>query len=668
MYKPFLILILGLISLGTAAAQPLDINITINTEADRRPISPLIYGINAYVYDSEWQSPNDWKVGLDNHESGLNVPFRRLGGNTMTSYNWENGFSNSGNDDSHSNNSFQSYITGAGEAPYSPGEALTTFHDHSLSLGAYSLLQLPAAGYVAADAGGDVSAAEAAPSSRWKQVVFDKPGSPGSLTLAPDLNDDEVYVDEEINFLINRYGNSTAANGIKAYELDNEPGLWHHYPDGGNEGTHSRLHPAMTTCSDIIDRTFALARTIKRMDPGAQVYGPAMWGYPEFYSLWSLYDGTSHQPADWANYNIEPWLTNNTGDQYRYNRMTWVNAYLDHMRVASEGSGTRLLDVFSVHYYPADDAVNNDAKRVQAPRSLWDPTFVETSWITQVGNGFTDGRSLELIPKLQQSISDFYPGTKLAITEYSFGGRHSVTGGIAQADALGIFGKQGLHAANYFFTVDDYIASAFRIYRNYDGANGTYGDTSVACMTSDIENSSSYASLDKQGNLHIIFINKSAGRPINAQIAIGGRIYEEGTVWLFDGAGATIRNGGDVLPAGDRLTYLAPPYSVSHIVLKSGTSSVEDNGSKATTLSVAAMPNPFNDRCRLAYSGPYVQGAITVVDILGTIVRRYITHAGSGSVEWDGNDMSGRRCAAGGYTVAMESGGVITRTRVVLAR
>jgi mannan endo-1,4-beta-mannosidase len=661
-------LLLILLVSGVATAQPLDINVTINTQADRKPISPLIYGINAYIYDSEWQKPEDWKVGLENHESGLNVPFRRLGGNTMTSYNWENGFSNSGNDDSHSNNSFQSFIVGAGEAPYTPGEAIALFHDHSLSVGAGSLLQLPAAGYVAADGNGPVSAAEAAPSARWKQVVFDKPGSPGSLSLNPDLNDDAIYVDEEMNFLMNRFGNSAAANGIKAYELDNEPGLWHHYPDGGNEGTHSRLHPDLTTCSDIIDRTFALARTIKRMDPGAQVYGPAMWGYPEFFSLWSLYDGASHQPADWGNYNIEPWLTNNTGDQYRYNRMTWVNAYLDHMRIASEAGGTRLLDVFSVHYYPADEAVDNDAKRVQAPRSLWDPTFVETSWITQAGNGFTDGRSLELIPKLQRSINDFYPGTKLAITEYSFGGRHSVTGGIAQADALGIFGRLGLHAANYFFTVDDYIAAAFRIYRNYDGANGTFGDTSVACMTSDIENNSSYASLDNQGNLHIIIINKSAGRPINAQIAINGKVYEEGNVWLFDGAGKTIRNGGEVLPAGDKLTYVAPPYSVSHIVLKSGASSVEDNVSNASSLSVAAMPNPFSGRCRLAYSSPSLQGEITVVDMLGNVVQRYATQGRSGSVEWDGNDMNGSRCAVGLYTVAMESEGVVARRRVVLAR
>lgn len=32
----------------------------------------------------------------------------------------------------------------------------------------------------------------------------------------------------------------------------------------------------------------------------------------------------------------------------------------------------------------------------------------------------------------------------MAITEYDYGGGHHVFGGIAQADTLGIFGKQGL--------------------------------------------------------------------------------------------------------------------------------------------------------------------------------------------------------------------------------
>lgn len=643
---------------GTAAAQPIPVSVEVNTTAERKPISPLIYGINAYIYDTEW-GDGPWKVGLDNHAAGLNVAARRLGGNTMTSYNWENGFSNSGNDDNHSNNVFQSYITGAGDAPYAPGEAITTFHDQSLALGAYSLLQLPAAGYVAADRNGMVQPQEAAPSARWKQVVFDKPGSPASLSETPDLNDGTVYVDEEIQFLLTRYGQGSGNTGIKGYELDNEPGLWHHFPESsGNEGTHSRLHADILTAGELLQKNIALAKTVRRIDPTATIYGPAMWGYPEFYSLWSIYDEANNvmrQPLDWGTYNREPYLTRNTGDAYRYNRMTWVNAYLAEMRNASETAGGRLLDAFSVHYYSA--AAGSDAARVQAPRSLWDPTFVEDSWITKEGNGFTDGRPLLLIPKLQTSITDFYPGTKLAITEYSFGGRHHVSGGIAQADALGIFGRTGLDLATYFFTVDDYIAAAFKLYRNYDGANSTFGDLSVGCTVSDMENSSAHASLDSLGRLHLIVINKNFTRPLQASLAITSPgMWGHAEHYMFGQNGSELRREDDIRIEGGSVAISLPPLSVHHLVLSpmsaSGVESSTDNGG----LRISADPNPASAGTRISIATEQAgQVTVRLYDMLGRELRTLsdgFRAAGTERLWLDGADLP-----AGTYMVVVTSAG-----------
>lgn len=637
------------------------INISIDTREDRALISPLIYGINAYVYDSEW-GDGPWKVGLDNHESGLNVPFRRLGGNTMTSYNWENGFSNSGNDDNHSNNSYQSYITGAGSGPYMLGAALTTFHDHSRSTGAVSLLQLPAAGFVAADDAGPVSQAEAAPSSRWKEVAFN---TNGAFPESPDLSDDKVYVDEEMNFLVNRYGNAASGTGIHAYELDNEPGLWHHYPESGNEGTHSRLHTEQTTCIDVLDRNIALAKTIKRIDSTAETFGPAMWGYAEMYSLWSIYDGVSHQPGDWGNYNIEPYRTNNTGDGYRYNGMTWMNAYLEQMASASEAAERRLLDVFSFHYYPAPGAADDDLSRMQAPRSLWDPTYVESSWITQEGNGFTDGRALQIIPKVQQSIADFYPGTRIAITEYSFGGRHSISGGIAQADALGIFGRTGIYAANYFFTVDDYIASAFRIYRNYDGMNSTFGDTTVRCTTSDLDRSSAYASLDGQGRLHVIVINKSSGT-IEANVSIGSQnSWSRADSYGFSNGNTAITPLGSIDLDASSFRMELQPLSVYHLVLTPSVAAVP--GERSLTPELSVSPNPCVSAGQVVLRLPQAgRATVTLHDALGRTLRTLLDgpcDGGTRVVPFDASAL-----APGGYSVLAVVNGVRLSTPLVVVR
>jgi hypothetical protein len=46
-----------------------------------------------------------------------------------------------------------------------------------------------------------------------------------------------VYIDEELNFLVKKYGKASSAKGVKGYELDNEPDLWHVWPSSLGAGT-----------------------------------------------------------------------------------------------------------------------------------------------------------------------------------------------------------------------------------------------------------------------------------------------------------------------------------------------------------------------------------------------------------------------------------------------
>jgi len=124
-----------------------------------------------------------------------------------------------------------------------PASVVTTFHDKALSKNVpYTLITLQAAGYVSADGNGPVSQEETAPSSRWKEVKFEK-GAPFSLT--PDTEDDYVYMDEFVNYLVNKYGNASTPTGIKGYSIDNEPALWSH--------THPRIHPDNVTAKELIE-------------------------------------------------------------------------------------------------------------------------------------------------------------------------------------------------------------------------------------------------------------------------------------------------------------------------------------------------------------------------------------------------------------------------------
>jgi hypothetical protein len=99
---------------------------------------------------------------------------------------------------------------------------------------------------------------------------------------------------------------------------------------------------------------------------------------------------------------------------------------------------------------------------------------------------------------MMTKIATQYPGTKLAFSEYNHGGEDHISGAIAEADCLGIFGRDSVFAANVWplQSTETFMFGAFRIFRNYDGAGAAFGDTSLEATASDIGKASVYTSLD----------------------------------------------------------------------------------------------------------------------------------------------------------------------------
>ena len=515
--------------------------VTINTGEKVSTISPYIYGVN-----------DGYKYG------DANVTFSRLGGNRMTGYNWENNYSNAGSD---WNNESDQYVVS--NLPYEerliPGRAVTAYQDKALANNIdYSLVTLQMAGYVAKDDKKAVSEAEVAPSNRWDKVEFKK-GAP--FTLNPDTNDGVVYMDEEVNFLVNKYGDSTTSTGIKGYSLDNEPALW--------SETHSRIHPSKVTCKELVERSVGLASAIKDVDANAEVFGPALYGF-------SAYTGLQ-DASDW----------NEVKGNYKW----FIEYYLDQMKKAESESGKRLVDVLDIHYYSeaqGDCRVTSctnashtkcQEARVQATRTLFDSSYTENSWIGQWCKSY-----LPLIPTIQKSIDTYYPNTKLAITEYNFGGENLISGGIAEADALGIFGQNNVYAASLWQLGTDtsYSASALKLYTNYDNKNSKYGDTALDVDNNNIDKVSVYSSVDSKDDskLHVILINKDLNNYSTVNLSLNGaNLYSKGEVYGFDSSSANVVKKGDVAVNGNTLNYTLPKGAVYHVVLdKEGTNVADING------------------------------------------------------------------------------------------
>jgi hypothetical protein len=500
----------------------LSVSYAVKTEQDRASISPYIYGNS---------------VRFDIVDDALTM--MRFGGNHTTPYNWETNYSNAGHDWYHSSGyaNFPSGALPAGQEDV-PGSVVTYHVDRALARNLESLVALPMAGYVAADKNGVVTEAETAPSARWKQTVYRKGAAFCNPAGSPNISDGYVYSDEFVNFLISRYGNASTATGVKFYALCNEPVLW--------SSSHPRIHPLKVTGAELIDRSTALASAVKDLDPYARIFGPV------FYSHWPMYD--LQNPTDWSTIQGE---------------YSWfVDFYLDQMKQASNLYGARLMDVFTFHHYShtndTDTSEEHIRGRMQAPRFLWDPSY----------------NSNPLLPRIQNSINTYNPGTGIAVTEWAFGGYNHVSGGIATADVLGIWGKYGLFAASYWTlkTESLYPNAAYRLYRNYDGSRSTFGDTKISASLSNRIDSSLYASTfaADPAKVSMIVLNKNMTIPIAGTFTIDSpRQFTSGRVWAFDAGGYTITERTPISSiAGNTFTYEIPPLTACHIVLTAVTAPV----------------------------------------------------------------------------------------------
>lgn len=459
--------------------------LTINAAAGQRPISPHIYGINF--------APAALAADLD-------LPVNRWGGNATSLYNWQLDATNLGSDWYFEN--YPNQNDNPGNLPY--GSDSDEFVQQNLSTGTETLLTIPMTGWAAKSRNVlcAFSIATYGPQQDHDPWYPDC-GNGIDLNGDPIVNNpndasmpvDETFVQAWIGHLIGQYG--TAVNGgVQFYALDNEPMLWDY--------THRDVHPQPTTYDEMRDRTYTYAAAIKQADPTAQTLGPVLYGWTAYF----------YSALDWAAGGA--WW-NNPIDRLAHGNVPFTDWYLQQMAAYEQQHGTRILDYLDLHYYPAAEGVTlssagnaaTQALRLRSTRSLWDDTYVDESWIGQ--SGFPP---VEMIPRMHDWVDNNYPGTRLAITEYNWGALDHINGALAQADVLGIFGREGLDLATLWAgpEVDDPGAFAFRMYRNYDGQGHKFGDTSVSASSSDQGQLSVYAARrGSDGALTIMVINKSGG-------------------------------------------------------------------------------------------------------------------------------------------------------------
>ena len=501
---------------------PGSVTFAIDATSPRMPISPYIYGSNTIEK-------------LDGKDREPNLQLYRQGGNRLTTYNWENNASNAGTD--WGPNESDGYMSDSA----TPGLAATQVVDAAHSRGAAELLTIPINDFVAADKNGNVTEKASDSNPRWIRNVATKPSA---LSLAPSLTDHAVYQDEFVNFITQKYSADLAAGKEIFYSLDNEPALW--------PTTHPLLHPAATTYAEMAEKTTRFATMIKKEAPSALVFGAVAYGFNEFVNFQNAPDA---------------------------NGRNYLDFFLQTAKQAEAAAGHRVVDVLDLHWYPEATgggtrvANSNSATpsqgeidaRVQAPRSLWDPTYKETSWISDYLSG-----PINLIPSVKKQIATNYPGTKLSFSEYFYGGGSHISGGIAQADVLGIFGRESVFAATLWpIGIDgtSFIYGGFDMFLNYDGAGHRVGNLSLSATTTDNAKTSVYAMTNNGGQeLDIVAINKT-NKPITVTASITHESYTSVSAYQLTSAKATPVKATTPTIQGGLLQATLPALSVTTFVL-----------------------------------------------------------------------------------------------------
>ena len=531
--------------------------VSVDAQQNRHPISPLIYGV---------------AFASSNLLADLNLPINRSGGNAETRYNWQFNAHNGAAD---------WYFESADDGNATPAATADDFVANSRNGGAQAMMTISMIGWMPKLGSSRSKLSSYSIAKYGPQTGRDSSWMPDAgngigtnltthtswLITTNDPNDanfatNSTFQQSFVQHLTGRWGKSTNG-GVRYYLMDNEHSIWF--------STHQDVHPVGATMQEIRDKFFDYAGVVKSNDPNALICAPEEWGWSGYF-----YSGYDQQWAGQHNdYNSAHYPDRAVNGGWDYG--PWL---LDQFRQRATNTNQRLLDYFTLHCYPQESGVVGDdvsqttaLLRNASTRQFWDTNYVDPSWISSV---------IGLIPCMKSWVTNYYPGTKIGITEYSWGAEANINGATAQADILGIFGREGLDLATRWKVPasNSPVYNSVKIYRNYDGGKSAFGDTSVGATVANPDNLSAFAAIRTNDSaLTVMVVNKTLSGVTPLALAVTN-FASSGTaqVWQLNASNVIARladvsyHGGVVsnqLPAQSITLFVLP--TAKNLRLRSGT-------------------------------------------------------------------------------------------------
>jgi hypothetical protein len=338
------------------------------------------------------------------------------------------------------------------------------------------------------------------------------------------------------------------------YDMDNEPDIWN--------GTHRDVHPVAAGYEELANLYEKEATNLKTWDPAAVRFGPV------FCCWWYYWNGA------------------NGADKGNHGGVDFLPWWLNQVKWLDQINGARTLDVFDIHAYGDGGPTTNftnaqlQAATVKVAGYYWDPATVNQN----TNNTYTTNEEPNpgipfVIPRFKAMVNAIYPGTPLAFTEWSAGFAQNsdsdFSTAIADADTLGVFGREGLSFATRWGapTSGNPNYQALKMYTNYDGAHHQFGSLSISDQNNgNSDLFTSYAALDSTGTvLTVMILNKD---PQNtAQVTFNLTGFSASTYVAYTLASTASSAISASSSAAWNASQSFAPYSITLLVINGSESS-----------------------------------------------------------------------------------------------
>lgn len=621
----FNVLCAGLFFSSSVVGQTI-VDVRIDAGAERKAISPCIFGKNGCISDgtsfSALSSSEKKEVNLMK-EAGIHFT-RQSGGNNSTKYNWRAHLSS--HPDWYNNVYAHDWDASASRIQNNLPDVQAMFS-----------FQL--SGYVASSKDYNFDDYSYNNSQWWTGTSQNLAGGGvvGSGTKAEVEGDYRLYLKEwpadSTTAILDFWKNERELDMSKFiyWSMDNEPEIWC--------STHDDL-PLEFTADEFIEKYIAVAKRARALYPDIKLCGPV----------------TANE-WQWFKFREE----NLTIDGRYY---CWLEYFIKRVADEQKASGVRLLDVFDIHWYPSTTTFKG---LTNLHRVFFDKNYScsEANGLKTINGGWDNISNEYIFARVNDWLDEHFGedhGITLALTETAFKTSDPNIVALTYGSFLGTFMENGVELFSPWEWQTGMWETA-HLFSRYSKS------ISVSSSSSD-KNVSAYSSVNASNDsLTVILVNRSEKEECVADVSVdninvGDGVYKKYQLFDLPNNETFVSHEQNALKVGyvkvedNKLSLPLPAKSITALVLSNEATGVNDV--RCLDSELASYFDPI-DGCFHFFN---VDGFVSSVDVYDVMGRKLISFDGVEATDDSRVDFS--ELPAGVYLVGlnMEIGAVTKKVMV----